>query len=95
MGCYPVSKPGWVDHVIGYISRSLSRIGHKYLAHKLEFLALKWAITKQFHEYLYGNTFDVYTDNNLLTYILTSAKWDARGHHWNANLANYNFALNH
>ena len=29
-----------------------------------------------FHEYLYGSTFDVYTDNNPLTYILTTAKLD-------------------
>ena len=28
----------------------------------------------QFYEYLYGNSFDdVYTDNNPLTYVLTSA----------------------
>ena len=43
------------------------RLSHKYLAHKLEFLALKWAITEQFHEYLYGNHFAIYTDNNPLT----------------------------
>ena len=37
----PISKSGWVDCVIGYASRSLSRTEHNYLAHKLEFLALK------------------------------------------------------
>ena len=37
----------------------------------------------------------MYMDNNPLTYILTSAKLDARGHHWVASLANYNFALNY
>ena len=47
---------------------------------KLEFLCLKWAITNQFHEYLYGNTFDVYTDNNPLTYMLTTAKYNAMEH---------------
>ena len=41
---------------------------------------LKWAVTEQFHKYLYGNTFDVYTDNNPLTYVLTTAKLDAMGH---------------
>ena len=44
----------------------------------------------QFHEYLYGNTFDVYTDNNPLTDVLTTAKLDAMGHRWIAGLANYN-----
>ena len=43
-----------------------------YPAHKLGFLALKWAVTDCFHEYLRGSKFDVYTDNNPLTYILSS-----------------------
>ena len=30
-----------------------------------------------------------------LTYVLTSAKLDATGHHWIAGLANYNFVLNY
>ena len=69
-----------VEKVISYASRSLTKSETKYLVHKLEFLCLKWAIIKQFHEYLYGNTFDVYTDNNTLTYVLTIAKLDAMGH---------------
>ena len=56
-----------VEKVISYVSRSLTQSETKYPVHKLEFLCLKWAITEQFHEYLYGNTFDVYTDNNPLT----------------------------
>ena len=39
-----------VDCIIGYTSRSLSKTEHKYPAHKLEFLALKLAITEQFYE---------------------------------------------
>ena len=58
-----------------------------YSAHKLEFLALKWAVTERFHEYLYGGYFEVYTDNNPLTYVLTTAKLDATGQRWIANLA--------
>ena len=61
--------------------------------HKLEFLALKWAVTDRFHKYLYGGQFDVYTDNNPLTYILTSAKLDATGQRWVASLANYDFQI--
>ena len=60
-----------------YVRRSLSHTEWNYFIHKLEFLALKWAITNRFHEYLYGGQFEVYTDNNPLTYILTSAKLDA------------------
>ena len=66
-----------------------------YPAHKLEFLTLKWVVVKKFHEYLYGSTFNVYTDNNPLTYVLTTAKLDAASHHWVAILANYNFRLHY
>ena len=79
--------------VIAYASRSLSKTEKNYNAHKLEFLALKWAVTERFHEYLYGGNFEVFTDNNPLTYVLTSAKLDATGQHWIANLANYNFKI--
>ena len=58
-------------------------------------MALKWAITDNFHEYFYGNTFEVHTDNNQLEYVLTSAKLDATGHRWVTNLANYNFGICH
>ena len=83
------------DHqrVIAFASQSLSHTERNYPAYKLEFLALKWAITDRFHEYLYGGQFDVYTDNNPLTYILTSAKLDATGQRWVASLANYNFRI--
>ena len=37
----------------------------------------------------------VYTDNNPLTYILTTAKLDATSHRWVAALAAYNFTLNY
>ena len=82
-----------MERVIAYASRTLNRAERNYDAHKLEFLALKWAVTDLFHKYLYGATFDVFTDNNPLTYILTIAKLDATGHRWVASLGPYNFNL--
>ena len=79
--------------VIAYASRGLSKSKKNYPVHKLEFLALKWAVTEKYHDYLYGNTFTVLTDNNPLTYVLTSAKLDATGHRWIAALASYNFSI--
>ena len=80
--------------VIAYASRSVSKAESNYPAHKLEFLALKWAVCEKFHEYLYGSkSFEVFTDNNPLTYGLTSAKLDACGQRWVAKLANYNFSI--
>ena len=79
------------QRVIAFASHSLSNMERNYPAHKLEFLALKWAVTGRFHEYLYGGQFDFNTDNNPLTYILTSAKLDVTGQCWIASLANYDF----
>ena len=68
-----------VERPIAYVIRTLSKSECNYDTHKLEFLALKWAITDCFHEYLYGGSFNIYMDNNPLTYVLSSAKLDAIG----------------
>ena len=60
---------------------------------KLEFLALKWAIVDQFHEYLQYQPFHVKTDNNPLTYVMSSPNIDAMGHRWVAALAIFNMSL--
>lgn len=65
----------------------------RYPAHKPEFLALNWAITEKFKDYLYGNHFTVITDSNPLTYILTSAKLDATSYRWLAALSTFAFKL--
>ena len=85
-------------HPIAYASRVMNETEQRYHSNKQEFLAFKWAITEQFHEYLspYGknrNEFVVRTDNNLLTYIFTSTNLDAAGQRWVARLASYNFSL--
>ncbi|XP_057187744.1 retrovirus-related Pol polyprotein from transposon 412 [Triplophysa rosa] len=78
---------------VAFISRSLTPSERHYPAHKLEFLALKWAVVEKLHDYLYGVKFEVRTDNNPLTYVLTSAKLDTTGHRWLAALSNYDFNL--
>ena len=81
------------QRVIAHASWSMIRSERNYPVHKLEFLALKLAITDKFHEYLYGSQFQVYTDNNPLTYVLTMAKLDATGHRWVAAPSNYTFSI--
>ena len=88
---------GWY-HPIAYASRVMNETEQRYHSNKQEFLTLKWVVTEQFHEYLspYGknrNEFVVCTDNNLLTYIFSSANLDAAGQRWVAHLASYNFSL--
>ena len=85
-------------HLIAYASRVMNETEQRYHSNKQEFLALKWAVTEQFHEYLspYGknqNEFVVHTDNNPLTYIFSSANLDAAGQQWVARLTSYNFSL--
>ena len=85
-------------HPIAYASRVMNETEQRYHLNKQEFLALKWAITEQFHEYLspYGknrNEFVVRTDNNPLTYIFSSANLNAAGQRWVAHLTSYNFSL--
>ena len=79
--------------VIAFASRSLSNSEQRCHSSKLEFLALKWAIHDQYHEYFYDSNCEVYTDNNLLTYIMSSAKLDATAQRWVASLATYHFQI--
>ena len=80
-------------HPVVYVSRALHGSEANYHSSKLEFLALKWAMTQQFKEYLMYQPFTMQTDNNPLTYILTTSNLDATGHHWVSALARLNFRL--
>ena len=76
-------------HPIAFASRALHSREKNYHSLKLEFLALKLAITEQFREYLQYHPFTVRTDNNLLTYVLTTPNLDVIGHRWVAALASF------
>jgi len=62
--------------VIAYASRTLrpsERNDANYSSAKLELLAVKWAVTEKFKDYLLGSKFEIITDNNPLSYLQTSA----------------------
>ena len=80
-------------HPVTYASWELKGGEGKYHSSKLEFLALKWAVTDQFKEYLRYKPFMVHTDNNPLTYVMTTPNLDAIGHRWVAALAGYNMTI--
>ena len=88
-------EQGGKDGVIGYASRTLSKSESYYPACKLEFLVLKWTVTKSFLENLYSNTFNAYADNNPLTYVLTTAKLDTSRHWWITKLAKFDFTIHY
>ena len=83
-GCY---------HHVEFGSRTLTTSEQNYHSSKLEFLALKWSVTEHFKEYLAYAPFPVCTDNNPLTYMLTTPNLDAMGHHWVGALVSYEFTL--
>ena len=80
-------------HPVAFASRELRGGEPKYHSLKLEFLALKWAITEQFRAYLQYQPFTICTDNSLLTYILMTPNLDVLGHCWVVALAGYNMRL--
>lgn len=78
---------------IAYASRGLrptERNMSNYSSMKLEFLALKWAVTEAFWKYLLEHKFIVYTDNNPLSH-LQSTKFGAAEHRW--ALAAFDFEI--
>ena len=80
-------------HLVAYGSWVLTAHEKNYHSTKLEFLALKWAVMEHFKEYLLYQPFLVKTDNNSLTYIMTTPNLDATGHRWMGALAKFNFQL--
>ena len=68
-------------HLVAYGSQALTAHEKNYHSTKVEFLALKWTITEHFKEYLLYQFFLVRTNNNPLTYIMTTPNLDTTGHH--------------
>ena len=71
---FQVDKNGKV-FVTAYASQTLGpieRFMHNHSSVKLELLALKWAITEKFRDYLLGSKFTIYADNTPLAYVQTS-----------------------
>ena len=72
-------EDGWF-HLVACSSQALTTHEKNYHSTKLEFLVMKWAITEHFKEYLLYQLILVKTDNNPLTYIMTTPNLDATGH---------------
>lgn len=64
----------------------------KYSSMKLELLALKWALSEKFREYLLGSKCTVYTDNNPFSHF-QSIKLGATEQRWVAQLAGFDFTV--
>lgn len=83
------------ERVIAYASRSLhppERNNQNYSSFKLELLALKWAMTDKFKDYLWGMEVEVFTDNNPLVHLET-VKLGVVEQRWAAQLANFKYTI--
>ncbi len=83
------------ERVIAYASRGLrgsEKNDKNYSAFKLELLALKWAVTEKFKEYLIYSKFSVITDHNPLRYLET-ANLGAVEQRWTAQLSEFDFEV--
>ena len=78
---------------VAFASRCLKKSETNYPIAKLEFLALKWAVTEKFKDYLYGSSFTVFSDSSPLCYIKTSPKIDATSQRWLSQLAAFDFEV--
>ena len=82
--------------ILGFGSRAISKAEKRYHSSKLEFLALKWAVCNQFRDYLlYALKVEVYTNNNPLVYVLSSAKLSATGQRWVNELGDFNLQIHY
>ena len=63
-----------------------------YSSAKLELLALKWAVTEKFRDYLLGLQFQVYMENNPFAYVQES-KLGALQIRWLSELALFDLAI--
>lgn len=95
LGAVLAQRQEGVERVIAYASRSLhpaEKNDANYSSFKLELLALKWALSEKFKNYLWGAKVQVVTDNNPLVHLQT-AKLGAVEQRWVAQLANYDYQL--
>ena len=80
--------------VIAYASRSLKPAEANYHSSKLEFMALKYAVTEQFRQYLlYADHFYIFTDNNPLLWVMSNKKANASIQRWISELQEFHFTI--
>ena len=61
---------------------------------KLEYIALKWAVSGHFELHLYyTNHCDFFTDKNRVPYAISTAELNETGQHWTVELYDYPIAI--
>ena len=80
--------------VVAYGSRQLKNHEQNYPTHDLELAVVVFAL-KILRHYLYGEEFEVYSDNKSLKYIFMQWDLNMRQHRWMKFLDDYDFTLHY
>ena len=87
--------PDGPERSIAYASRVLASSEHKWSIMDHECLAVIWAITEQFHCYLYGSKFKVCIDNPPLSWLRSLTRPQPRIARWILKLQECEFDVVH
>ena len=82
------------DKVIAYASRQLKKHETNCPTHDLE-LATVVFVLKIWRHYLYGETWQVFTDHKSLKYLLTQRELNLRQRRWLELIKNYDLIINY
>ncbi|XP_071900882.1 uncharacterized protein [Coffea arabica] len=82
------------QNVIAFASRKLKTHEQNYPTHDLELAAVVFALKKWRH-YLYGITFEVYSDHKSLKYLFSQKELNMRQRRWMELLEDYDCTINY
>ena len=93
LGAILVQEHNGENRIICYASRGLSAVERRYSQTEREALAIVWGCEK-FHIYLYGTTFELWTDHKPLEFIYSAcSKPSARIERWVLRLQPYSYSV--
>ena len=82
------------ENIVAISSRALNKHERHYPVYKLETLAIVHGL-KEYHDYLYGRQFHMYTDHRSLAYLLKSNNNNNTLRSWLDIIQTYNFTIQH
>ena len=90
LGCVLIQS----GRVVAYGSHQLKNHEQNYPTHDMELAAIVFAL-KIWHHYLYGESFEVYSNHKSLKYIFTQWDLNMRQRGWMEFLEDYDFTLHY
>ena len=88
LGCVLMQR----GRVVAYASRQLKKHEENYPTHDLELAVVVFAL-KLWRHYLYGESFEVFSDHKILKYIFKYKDFNARQRRWMEALEDFDFSL--